>query len=269
MAGIRRPTARRRRSNSIAPTSSTLACWRIRWFPIRRYSQVVSHTIEAGLRGSGAVLDDAKVTWKAGLLSHAQHNDIVSLASTITGQGYYANVPATLRQGVEASLEFQKGDLTAYINYALVDATYHFTGELASPNNPFADANGNMLVTPGDHIPGIPRNTLKFGGEYAFTSKFKAGVDVLIVGSQYYVGDNSNQNPQLPLYWTTNLHASYQVTDNIQVFGLVNNLFNNRIATYGAFFDTTSDAQIANGVPYTNPRTVTPLQPVSLYGGSR
>ena len=230
-------------------------------------SQVVSHTIEAGLRGSGAVLDDAKVTWKAGLFRTLSDNDIVSLASTITGQGYYANVPATRREGVEASLEFQKGDLTAYINYALVDATYRFTGALASPNNPYADANGNVLVTPGDHIPGIPRNTLKFGGEYAFTSKFKAGVDVLIVGSQYYIGDNSNLNPQLPLYWTTNLHASYQVTDNIQVFGLVNNLFNNRNPTYGTFFDTTSDAQMANGVPYTNPRTVTPLQPVSLYGG--
>ena len=140
-------------------------------------------------------------------------------------------MPATLREGVEASLEFQKGDLTAYINYALVDATYRFTGELASPNNPFADANGNVLVTPGDHIPGIPRNTLKFGGEYAFTSKFKAGVDVLIVGSQYLIGDNSNLNPQLPLYWTTNIHASYQVTDNIQMFGLVNNLFNNRNPT--------------------------------------
>ena len=75
-------------------------------------------------------------------------------------------------------------------------------------------------------------------------------------------------DPQLPLYWTTNIHASYQLTDNIQIFGLVNNLFNNRNATYGAFFDTTSNTQIANGVAYTDARTtVTPLQPVSLYGG--
>ena len=230
-------------------------------------NQVVSHTIEAGLRGSSTVLDDGKVTWKAGLFHTLSTNDIVSLASTITGQGYYANVPATQRQGVEASLEFQKGDLSAYISYALVDATYRFTGQLASPNNPYADANGDVLVTPGDHIPGIPRNTVKFGGEYAFTSKFKAGVDVLIVGSQYYIGDDSNLNPQLPLYWTTNLHASYQLTDNIQIFGLVNNLFNNRNATYGAFFDTTSNTQIATGLAYTSAQTVTPLQPVSLYGG--
>ncbi len=230
--------------------------------------QVVSHTIEAGLRGSSNnVFGDGRIDWKAGYFHTLNTNDIVSLASTITGQGYFANVPATLRQGVEASLEYRNGDLTAYVNYSFTSATYRFTGELASPNNPFADANGNVLVTPGDHIPGIPQNMLKLGGEYSFTPKFKAGTDVLIVGSQYLIGDNSNQNPQLPLYWTVNIHASYQLTDNIQIFGLINNLFNNRNASFGTFFDTGTDAQIANGLPLTNPRTLTPLQPVSLYGG--
>ena len=230
--------------------------------------QVVSQTIEAGLRGSSNnVLGDGRINWKAGYFHTLNTNDIISLASTITGQGYYANVPATLRQGVEASVEFHTGNLMVYANYSYTDATYRFTGEVASPNNPFADANGNVLVTPGDHIPGIPQNLLKFGGEYSFTPKFKAGTDVLIVGSQYLIGDNANQNPQLPLYWTVNIHASFQLTDNVQVFGLVNNLFNNRNATFGTFFDTTSDTAIANGVTYTSPRTLTPLAPVSVYGG--
>ncbi|PNG26827.1 TonB-dependent receptor [Methylocella silvestris] len=229
--------------------------------------QVVSHTIEAGLRGTANNVLGGQINWKAGYFHTESTNDIISLASTITGRGYYANVPATLRQGVEASIEYHSGNLMAYANYALVDATYRFTAELASPNNPYADANGNVLVTPGDHIPGIPRQTGKFGLEYSFTSQFKAGADILIVGSQYYVGDNSNLNPQLPLYWTANIHASYQVTENIQVFGLVNNLFNNRNATYGAFFDTTTNAQIANGTSLTDPRTLTPLAPISVYAG--
>ena len=89
---------------------------------------------------------------------------------------------------------------------------------------------------------------LKFGAEYSFTPKFKAGTDILIVGSQYLIGDNSNLNPQLPLYWTVNIHASYQLTDNIQIFGLVNNLFNNRNATFRDVSSTpATDAQIANG----------------------
>ena len=86
----------------------------------------------------------------------------------------------------------------------------------------------NVFVTPGDHIPGIPRHMVKFGGDYAFTPQFKLGADVLVVGAQYFVGDDANQNPKLPLYWVANLHASYQVDEHVQFFGLINNLFNNR-----------------------------------------
>ncbi|QBR71432.1 TonB-dependent receptor [Beijerinckiaceae bacterium] len=230
--------------------------------------QVVAHTFEAGLRGGDTVFDTGRVDWKAGFFRTNSTNDIVALASTITGRGYFANVPATLRQGVEAEANFHYGNLFAYVNYAFVDATYQFAAALASPNNPFANADGNVLVTPGDHIPGIPRHLLKFGGDYAFTPQFKLGADVLIVGSQYLVGDDANQNPKLPLYWVTNLHASYQVNENVQFFGLINNIFNNRNPTYGTFFDTGTDAQLASPIPFSgNPRTVTPLQPISFYGG--
>ena len=139
---------------------------------------------------------------------------------------------------------------------------------MASPNNPFANADGNVFVRPGDHIPGIPRHQVKFGGDYEFTPKFKFGADVIVVGAQYFVGDFANQNPQLPLYWVANLHASYQMDEHVQFFGLINNLFNNRSATYGTFFDTGTDAQLATPVNFTsNARMVTPLQPISFYGG--
>jgi iron complex outermembrane receptor protein len=154
------------------------------------------------------------------------------------------------------------------VKYAFVDATYQFSQFLASPNNPFANADGNIFVTPGDHIPGIPRHLVKFGGDYAFTPKFKFGADVLIAGAQYLVGDDANQNPKLPLYWVANLHASYQLDEHVQFFGLINNIFNNRNATYGTFFDTSTDAQNATPLVFTtNPRTVTPLQPISFYAG--
>jgi iron complex outermembrane receptor protein len=52
------------------------------------------------------------------------------------------------------------------------------------------------------------------------------------------------------------------------VFELINNLFNNRNATYGTFFDTGTDAQQASFIPFTSdPRTVTPLQPISFSAG--
>jgi iron complex outermembrane receptor protein len=229
--------------------------------------QVVAHTYEAGLRGAQAIFDTGAVDWKAGFFRTGSTNDIVSQASPITGLGFFANVPSTLRQGVEAEAGFRYGNLSAYVNYAFVDATYQFTGPLASPNNPF-NVGGDIFVTPGNHIPGIPRHQVKFGGDYAFTPKFKLGADVLVAGAQYFVGDGANQNPKLPLYWVANLHASYQLDEHIQFFGLINNIFNNRNATFGTFFNTGTDAQLVSPIPFTvDPRTVTPLQPISFYGG--
>lgn len=229
--------------------------------------QVVSHTVEAGLRGYANV-PDGQINWKAGYFRTQNNNDIIQLASILLGTGYFTNVPETLRQGVEAGVNFKLGALQAYVNYSFIDATYQFSGTLSSPFNPFANANGDIFVTPGDRIPGIPSQLLKFGADYAFTPQLKIGGDVLIVGSQYYVGDDANQNPKLPAYWVANLHAYYQAADNVQVFCLVNNLFNNHYATYGTFFDLGTNAQFATLKNFTtDPRTVTPAQPLAVYGG--
>ena len=231
--------------------------------------QVVAHTYEAGLRGAQAIFDTGAVDWKAGFFRTDSTNDIVTQASKITGHGFFTNVPSTLRQGVEAEANFHYGNLSAYLNYAFIDATYQFAGPFASPNNPFADpATGAIFVTPGDHIPGIPRHQVKFGGDVTVTPKFKLGADVLVAGAQYFFADDANQNPKLPLYWAANLHASYQLDEHVQLFGLINNIFDNRNATYGAFFNTGTGAPLASPIPFTSdPRNLTPLQPISFYGG--
>src|SRR5262245_2587134 len=82
------------------------------------------------------------------------------------------NVPLTRRQGVEAGADYRTEKYLVYANYAFIDATYQFSGELASPNNPFADANGNIFVT---QIPGIPRHQVKGGIDYWFTPELKLG----------------------------------------------------------------------------------------------
>ena len=89
-----------------------------------------------------------------------------------------------------------------------------------------------------------------------------------MVGDQYFIGDDANQNPKLPAYWYVNLRTSYQLTKEVQVFGLVTNLFDRKFATYGTFFDTAGlDNVLAAGL--TDPRTVTPVQPFAVYGGLR
>ena len=226
--------------------------------------QVVSHTFEAGLRGR---FDPGKgqLTWTVGAYHTLNTNDIINVASPIPGHEYFQNGGDTLRQGIEANATYKWDRWNVYANYTYVDATFLNALTLSSPFNPYADANGNTFVVPGDHLTGIPDFRFKLGAEYRITDPWKLGADLNVVGSQYLVGDQSNQNPRIPTYWVVNLHSSYQITKNFEVFGLVKNLFNQRYYVYGTFFDTTS-------FPYlnlTDPRTFVPGMPFAAYVGAR
>jgi iron complex outermembrane receptor protein len=231
--------------------------------------QVVADTYELGLRDRLPLLG-GDLAWKAALFRTDSSNDIVNVASPIAGRGFFQNVAATRRQGIEASAEYRAEQWTAYAGYSLIDATYQFTGELPSPNNPMADANGDVLVTPGKRIPGIPINQGKFGAEFMPIPAVTIGADVSIVGSSYFVGDNANQNSKLPAYWVANLHASYQLTEHVQLYGLINNLFDRRYALYGTYFAPSDVAKVA-GVAgsLTDPRTEVLGAPLSVFGGVR
>jgi len=230
--------------------------------------QVIARTKEAGLRGNFTTAG-GRGDWKLGLFRIDSQNDIIQVASTLQGRGVFQNVPATRREGLEAGAQYQTGQYLVYANYAFIDATYQFSGALASPNNPFADANGNIFVTPGNQIPGIPQHQIKGGVDYWFTPQLKLGTDVIWVSSQWFVGDDANQNPKLADYWVANLHGSYQLTKELQIYGFINNLFNRKFATFGTFFDPQSTVAVAIPNVLFDHRTVTPAQPLSVYVGMR
>lgn len=131
-----------------------------------------------------------------------------------------------------------------------------------------AGADGNIYVTSGKKIPAIPARQLKSGAEVAVTPERKVGADIAVVGSQYFVGDDSNLNGKMPAYWVANLHTSYQITREAQVFGLVTNLFNRRYCAYGSYFELDGVAK-AGSFAFADPRTVTPAQPLATYAGLR
>jgi iron complex outermembrane receptor protein len=228
--------------------------------------QVVSHTYEAGLRGQHGVGGKEGVfTWNLGIF-HAQNtDDIINVASPLPGHQYFQNGGNTLRQGMEAGVSLKSDRWNLYANYTRVDATFQSALVLSSPNNPFADVNGHIFVFPGDHIPAVPNYRFKAGADVKVTDPWTVGADINAIGSQYLVGDQSNQNPPVPAYWFVNLHSSYQITRNIEVFGLVRNLFNQRYYSFGTFFQTSS-------FPYlnlTDPRTFVPGAPLAAYAGLR
>jgi iron complex outermembrane recepter protein len=230
--------------------------------------QVVATTYEAGLRQS-LPLYGGKLEWKTALFRTNTTDDIINVASVIQGRGFFQNVPGTRRQGIEASIQYQSHQWLLYAGYSLLDATYEFTGDLPSPNNPMADANGNVHVVPGNRIPGLPLNQGKLGVYYSPTPRWTVGADMAVVGSRYFVGDDANQNPKLPGYWFVNLHAAYQLTKEVQIFGLINNVFNQRYALFGTFFDPSNVANVGLPVTLTDQRTEVLGPPLSVYAGIR
>ncbi len=176
--------------------------------------QVVSHTVEAGLRGTKE-LNIGTLGWKIGGFRSDNTDDILAIPSEVQGFGYFQNVGSTRRQGIEAEVTLRSSTLQAYASYALVDARFLDALQVGS-NSPFADVNGNVQILPGNQIPAIPRNRIKAGIDYSLTDAFKVGGDALFVSSQYFVGDESNQAPRLPSYAVFNLHASYQINKTFQ-----------------------------------------------------
>jgi iron complex outermembrane receptor protein len=226
--------------------------------------QVVSHTYEAGIRGQLALGKNESFNWSFGVFTTDSDDDIIRVRSEIAGRGFFQNAGTTRRQGIEASANYSSDRWTVFATYSLIDATFRNTLTLDSPNNPLAD-NGEITVRPGNHLPGVPRHRFKAGVDYKVWDDWTVGGDMVAVSGQYLGGDESNLNPKLPGYWVANLHTNYKVSRQVEVFGMVRNVFDKRYYTAGTFFE-------ADAIPFlglTDPRTVSPGAPRAFYAGLR
>jgi len=193
---------------------------------------VVAKTLELGGRGALG----PKTAWSAAVYHANLYDDIQFVSASASGAvGYFTNIPQTRRQGLELGLQQQLGPVKLQAAYGFVDATYQSAFTIQSPNNSTANAAGDIQVQPGDHIPGIPRNNFKLRADWQATPKLSIGGTLVYASSQYAQGDNNNQdvNGPIPGYTIFNLDARYYITDQLQVFGRINNLFNTRYQTAG------------------------------------
>jgi iron complex outermembrane receptor protein len=236
-----------------------------------KLKQVVGQSFEVGFRGQNALApwgpQWGKLQWSAGLFRTTLNNDILPLQSPANGFGFFANVGTTLRQGVEVSAQWSGDKWSAYANYTYLDAVYLTTFMEPSPFNPTADANGEIPITNGAQIAGVPKNTVKVGVDYALTDKWKVGADMVAASGQVIFGNENGALPQVPGYAVFGAHTSYQVGKQVQLYGLIQNIFDQRYYTAGGLFDT---AAFPNSAPFlTDPRSFGPGKPFAIYGGLR
>jgi iron complex outermembrane receptor protein len=225
--------------------------------------QVVSRTVEAGLRGS-RVLGSGRLEYSAGYYRTEVSDDIYAVATSLSA-GYVQNIPGTRREGGELDVRYRGPKLSAFLSYAYVAATFASAFALPSPSNPLADSSGNIAIQPGDTLPGVPRHRLKLGVEDQVTGRLRLGAELQAVSSQFYRGDEANLLAPLPGYAVVGVHGSYAVTSHAVLSLRIENALNARYATFGVLGDPTGAG--APGVPDAgpvNPRFISPAAPLSV-----
>ncbi|HMA88100.1 MAG TPA: TonB-dependent receptor [Burkholderiales bacterium] len=202
---------------------------------------VLSRTVEIGARHSLG----RSWRWSAAAFRTDLENDIqfVSTSGAAVNTGYFRNVGATRRAGLELGAEGTLARWSLAARYSFVDATFESPFTLFSPNNSSADALGDIRVAPGNRMPGIPRQNLKLRGEYDIGHGAAAGATLLAFSGQYARGDENNQdrNGTLAGYGLLSLDAHWQVARGWLLFATLDNVFDRRYATFaqlGANFFT-------------------------------
>lgn len=210
--------------------------------------QVVSRTWEVGLRGGlpTSSADHGLLNWNASLFRTNVRDDIFAVATSLSS-GYFQNIGGTRRQGLELGARYENVKLSAFLNYGYVAATFESTFLVPSPLNAVADAAGNIRIRPGDVLPGIPAHRVRAGVDYKPVSSWTVGTSLVYESHQYFRGDESNQMPALPGFFVMNLHAKYQLSDRVELFANVVNLFDRKYATFGVLGDPTGVG--APGIP--------------------
>jgi iron complex outermembrane receptor protein len=238
--------------------------------------QVIAHTLEVGLRGTvpPASAGEGTLSWNLSAFRTSLDDDIYGIATSLS-TGFFQNIGATRRQGIEAGLNYQGPAWFSYLNYSFVDARFESPLLLPSPSNPFQDENGNIQVEPGNRLPGIPPHRIKAGADYAVLSNWSVGATLRFASAQYYFGDESNQNAPLPSSTVLGVRTSFKPAHWFELYAHIDNLLDARYATYGILGDPTGVGApgipvhaVTNG-PGVDNRFQSPAAPFAVFAGIR
>lgn len=207
--------------------------------------QVVSRTIEAGLRGSLP----GDVRWNASAFRTVNKNDLLFI-STGAATGYFSNFGRTLRKGIEMSLSQQVGELNWSLAYSYLRATYDSPACIVAEANSTAETSSRCTgddeieVRPGDRIPGQPKHNLKVNADWRVLPQWTVGAQVSAYASQYVRGNENNKHQpdgndfngkgKIGGYALVNLTTSLNLGSGWELFAKVTNVFDREVATAGA-----------------------------------
>ncbi|PPD49303.1 MAG: energy transducer TonB [Methylobacter sp.] len=209
--------------------------------------QVVAKTWEGGFRGDlNNAVGKGDLKWNLGYFHTMNTNDIIfrrDLNSGLISQGFFQNVGKTRRYGIEAGTQINYPQLFSSIddwhfstNYTYLNARFLSGFDSLDP----LDHDQIARVDQGDKIPGIPEHIFKATIGVDFWQKLSLALDGRYSGDQVFRGDEANNNPKLSGYWVFNARAEYKFTENVALFGKLDNIFDNNYNSFGVYGDASS-----------------------------
>lgn len=236
--------------------------------------QVVSKTFEGGLRGTlGELIENGDVRWNLGVFQTTNHDDIIfrrAEGDDSLNEGYFSNVGQTRRYGIEAGLDANFTGLFSDIddwhvaaNYTYLNAQYRNSFSVQDPLD--LEDGGPVVVEKGDRITGLPEHIFKGTVGVELWRKLSLNIDGLYSGAQYYRGDEANLTGKLGGYWLFNARAELKVTENVALFGKVDNIFDRKYKSFGVY----GQADEVLGDSYNDGRFVSPGAPRAGWIGVR
>jgi outer membrane receptor protein involved in Fe transport len=231
--------------------------------------QVVSRSAELGVRlHAGAPEDGAWINGSLAAFGTRNHDDILFVAGSHVGTGYFRNAGETQRVGVELALRGAVGPVAWYAAYTLLRAT--FESELELPRNQAdadADAAGgderaSQQVHKGSRIPGLPMHSVKAGVSVRITPPLEVSLSLIGQSSQPFRGDEANESPFLNGFVILNAQASYQLFKPLTLFVRAQNLLNTQYSTFGVL---ANPSEVLPGT--SDPRFQGPGAPFGIFAG--
>ncbi len=214
--------------------------------------QVVTTSAELGLRGG-----DGSLRWSAALFRSDSRDDIVFVSSGAgTSAGYFTNVDATRRQGLELWLRGSHGRLNWDASCTLLDATFQDRLTLSSPPHPLAE-DGEIEVEPGDFLPAVPRRQFRGAADVRIGDRMVLGARLLGDSTRYLRGDEANLLEPVGSAWRGDLWSRIELTPSLDLDLEVSNVTDREYATFGALGEP--DEVLGDG--YESPRFLSPAEP--------
>lgn len=250
--------------------------------------QVVSKSYEAGIRGKydNVFGGSNALDFSIGYFHSTNEDDILSIASPEQGRGYFQNKSDTRREGIEAAVKYAADRWKMYANYSYTKATYLDSFYVPATGNPNALPVGQcpdeidgvdaddiecLLVSPGDRMPGIPEHIFKAGIDFNVTPQWLVGADIIVTSDQVFFGDEANVAAKLAGYEKVDLRTTYDVTDKLQIYGSIENVFDKKYGLFGNFFQIEEPDEVAEAAGYDflpdAGTSIVPSKPVTAYVG--